>query len=146
MSTTTATVSAAGQSLSRKRGTVALGFLAPFLAEQLIGVWAAPLLPLAFGVMCLRSLLIGRPLMAVMAERTGRTPDLSSPRIQRSLRTVTAVWGAVMTGQAVALAVFAATLSTSSFAIANPVISYGVTALMGAATFLYVRRTRSRED
>lgn len=53
---------------ARRGPGIILGVAAPYLLGRVIGPWADPLVPFAFGMVLLASLATGRPLIAAFAQ------------------------------------------------------------------------------
>jgi hypothetical protein len=61
----------------------------------------------------------------------------------RTLTRLNAIWGLALVAQAALLLFLSNRVSASQFGAISTVLGFGVPALLGAATFAYVRRRRS---
>jgi hypothetical protein len=110
---------------------------------------AAALVPVVFGVAFLVSVLIHRPLVAVLARRwrwlAGVSLDMDSPGIQPALSRVTTVWGVVLLAVGILQGIGA---MMAGLSITNPasvavrtLFALAVLAAMSIGTSAYLRRT-----
>ena len=119
------------------------------VAAVWIGVWATALLPFAIGSILLGSLVVGRPLIGMLARRWARSSGgghaarLEVPRVQRALTAMTAIWGIVLVAEAAFLAELAGTQSATTFADTSFALTWGVQGALIAGTVLFVRRRRA---
>ncbi|HEY5005830.1 MAG TPA: VC0807 family protein [Ktedonobacteraceae bacterium] len=109
----------------------------------------------AFGLVLLVSLARPRPFMFYMARHfaAGNDPanvahfDLlwqQDERIRRSMRLLTAIWGAGFLLEAAIHITLVLLLSTEQFLAVSPFVSYGILALLVLWTFRYSRGSRKR--
>lgn len=129
------------------RTMILAGIAVPFAASKLIGPWAAPLLPALFGAACAFSVARHRPLLAEMAAKRAATSPrlatrLGAAGVSDALATMTVVWAVVLLGEAATLAVLASSARSVPFSTLNAVLTWGVQAILVAATIGYVRHHR----
>lgn len=101
----------------------------------------------AFGVVCLTSLGLRRPLMFYLGRQLASGDDpvrlaeydglWRSPRFRHMLRVVTLVWGLAYLVEAAARALIAWTQPAEFVLIASPLLAYGVLGLLFAWTMAY---------
>ena len=130
-----------------QRVIILAGIGLPFLATSLLGPWADAAQTAAFGIAFLASLATPRPLLArFAARRAASNPALAArltrPEVVRALRRLNTIWGVTLIGLAALLLYLAHHIPASQFGPISTALGLGVPALLGAATFAYVRHRR----
>jgi len=109
------------------------------------------LFPGLAGLACLISLIVGRPLLSLAAERrraampqgaTRNTGDTAGAR--RALAVMTAIIGVTLTADATAQVVLAFTVSTTTFGVVSHIASWAIVGTGVIVGVLYVHRVRAR--
>jgi uncharacterized membrane protein len=131
-----------------QRTMILAGIGLPFLASSVLGPWADALPPAAFGLAFLASLATPTPLLARFARRRAannpeRADRLTRPDVVRALTRLNTIWGLALIAEATLLLFLSNRVSASQYGAINTVLGFGVPALLGAATFAYVRHRRS---
>ncbi len=144
--TTPSTVVSPAPTAHWHRPLAMLSIAVPFAASRVIGPWAAPIVPAAFGAACAVSIARRRPLLASLAaKRAASKPALAArigaPGVADALATMTAVWAVVLLVEAAALAELASA-HAAHFGTLNNVITWGGQAALVAVTIGYVRGRR----
>ena len=131
-----------------QRAMILAGVGLQFLASSVLGPWADALQTAAVGVAFLASQATHTPLLARFARRRAannpeRAARLTQPDVVRTLSRLNAFWGLALVAQAALLLFLSNRVSASQFGPISTVLGFGVPALLGAATFAYVRHRRS---
>ncbi len=131
-----------------QRTMILAGIGLPFLASSVLGEWVNPLMTAAFGIAFLGSLATPTPLLARFAERRAGSnrelaDRLAQPNVVRALARLSAIWGLALVAEAALLLMLTNHMSASQFGLISTGLGFGVPALLGAATFAYMRRRRS---
>lgn len=108
----------------------------------------------AFGLACIVSLLLPRPLMFYIGEHflAGADPlkrrryqiSWALPEVRFTSRLITSVWGAVFAGEFVIHVVLILRLSAAWVLVLSPVLLGSLTVLTSVWTFFYAKRARER--
>jgi hypothetical protein len=109
----------------------------------------ASLLPIVFGAAFLVSVVIHRPLVAVLARRwpslSGGPLDQESPRIRSALSRITTVWGVVLLAvgilQGVGAIVAGLSITNPASAAVRTLFALAVLIVMTIGTAAYLRRS-----
>jgi hypothetical protein len=121
---------------------------APMTGVALAAGIVASLVPVVFGIAFLVSVLIRRPLMAMLARRwpllSGGPLDQESPRIRSALPRVTTVWGVVLLAigivQGVGAMVAGLSITNPTSVAVRTFFALAVLMVMSVGTAAYLRR------
>jgi hypothetical protein len=110
----------------------------------------------AFGLVCLASLLMPRPLMFYFGRQftSGGDPTRAAafeamwqyPRFRTINRTITVVWGVGYLVEAAVRVSLSYVLSIPQFLLVSPILAIGVTIALISWTMAYARRARQRAE
>jgi hypothetical protein len=141
-------------------GIVSLAFIVVGVATSLISgdprfiLIKESLLTGVFGLVCLVSLLLPRPLMFYFGRQFAGSGDPARaaafealwqyPRFRRVNRTITVVWGVGYLAEAALRVVLSFVVPIPVFLIVSPVVALGVTIALISWTLAYARRSARR--
>lgn len=137
--------------------TALAGFAIALLLTIVLGGSPRPLelhravFPGIVGLACLISLVVGRPLLVIVAVRrrqaappTASHTPVAGEGARHALRVVTAIIGVTLTLDAAAQVTLAFTVSTSTFGIVSRIAGWAIVATGLAVVGLYARAVRAR--